>query len=318
MGLEVRVDALADACSSGGAQEPAVGNFPRAVGSERAECLFQRELMSSLQSVLREHHSDLTSLHSNVHALKECAEGTDLPAPLEVNVTLTNRGGVRLAQDMATQTEHDLRQGARVVLTDGPLAGRSGTVALEARSGGRVFACSVRVDGSTPGSPEWQLDAWISEVEPLAEEPTVSSPAAPPRREASPLDKPSLEPPQLNSREGTGTVGKPVTFCAKAARWKDDRGRFCKSPADVVPPEALYPKEAPLTDASFAPGAIVLLRPAKVKKEKLAGVVEVVVVRSTSDFAFVSSPLLAGSQDRPRQFAKSSLIRTNRMQCDAK
>ena len=416
----------ATACSSGGTQEPAVGSFPRAVGSERAEFLFQRELISSLQSVLREHHSDLASLHSNFHALKECVEGTDLPASEgsdhddalllldvkaassglsegaiertrerisvlecattaslekfvtassssgEVTVTLTNKGGVRLAQEVATQTEqpalrshltsgsparegdssrhdvarseHDLRPGARVVLTDGPLAGRSGTVALVARSGGRVCACSVRVDGSTPDSPEWQLDALISEVEPLVEEPTVSSPAAPPRREASPLEpvealaaaeageraagqasgvadlesnsevplvyEPSPEPPQLNSREGTGKVGQPATFCAKADRWKDARGLFCKAPADVIP--SVVPDDEPLLAGSYAPGSILLLKAAKARKERIGGIVEVAVVREANPYVFVSSPFLRGSSDRPRQFAKSLVVRTNR------
>ena len=212
--------------------------------------------------------------HAAMHA--RSATHADLPAPLEkfatascssgeVNVTLTNKGGVLRTRDVAIQTEP-----VKVLA---------------------VAEAGERAAGQTSG---------VADLESNSEVPLVY--------------EPSPEPPQLNSRERTGTVGEPVTFCAKASRWKDARGRFCKAPADVVPPEALYPEEAPLTDASFAPGAIVLLRPGKVKKEKLAGVVEVVVVRSTRDFAFVSSPLLAGSQDSPRQFAKSSLIRTNRMQ----
>ena len=108
------------------------------------------------------------------------------------------------------------------------------------------------------------------------------------------------------------TAGSPVDFCVKSERWRDKRGWFCKAPLDAIP--ARYPAEAPLTDRSYAVGAVALLRPEKSKKEKLVGIVEVVICRATSQYVFVSSPLLSGSDLRPRQFLKSSLIRTNRMQ----
>ena len=110
------------------------------------------------------------------------------------------------------------------------------------------------------------------------------------------------------------TAGSPVDFCVKSGRWRDKQGRFCKAPLDVISVEARYPAEVPLTDKSYAVGAVALLRPEKVKQEKLVGIVEVVICRATSQYVFVSSPLLSGSDLRPRQFLKSSLIRTNRMQ----
>ena len=122
--------------------------------------------------------------------------------------------------------------------------------------------------------------------------------------------EPSPEPPQLNSREGTGKVGQLATFCAKAERWKDGGGFFCKAPADVIP--SVVPDDEPLLAGSYAPGSILLLRAAKARKERIGGIVEVVVVREANHYVFVSSPLLRGSSDRPRQFAKSSVVRTNR------
>ena len=111
------------------------------------------------------------------------------------------------------------------------------------------------------------------------------------------------------------TAGSPVDFCVKSGHWRDKQGRFCKAPLDVIPCNG-YPAEAPLTDRSYAVGAVALLRPEKAKKEQLVGIVEVVICRATSQYVFVSSPLLSGSDLRPRKFLKSSVIRTNRMQDD--
>ena len=213
---------------------------------------------------------------------------------IDVSALLALQGGVQRVRDAETQTE---------TITD---------IAAITKE---CDCCSKTNLNGDPGSNEKPL-TFVKDVAPqLAHgRPCEGCGSATRSCPAAGCEQAADSEPEVSSE--MMTAGSPEDFCVKSGHWRDKQGRFCKAPLDVISVEARYPAEVQLTDKSYAVGAVALLRPEKVKQEKLVGIVEVVICRASSQYVFVSSPLLSGSDLRLRQFLKSSLIRTNRMQED--